>query len=253
MHPNQQDICCPGCGKIFIRAGSLVDHLEKNECPGITIAHFDRYRTVHALREQFLSALSHDEEDGVSHTTDQTATETTGGVALERDQEHYMTAWPSVSREPIPSHQNGSKVEDQSRRRPVKLSASTNKKTLLSGVAGSSASSAESKLLTQDIVSLREDKGKWKAHINDGKAKAPAWAEASCAAQTFFAEPERRNKQKALAEMLIGMPQEAQISHFSNGQPLDAANPDSRHYNPSTFRNALGKYICPYPGCLSVK
>ena len=240
MHPSEQD----PCGKMFIRAGSLVDHVEKNECPGINIAHFDRFRAVHALREHLLSTLSHDDDGGVSHSTTQTATETTGGVALEHDQEQYIATWPSLAPEPILSHQNRSKVEDRSRRHPEQPSTDSNKTTLLLGAAASSSSFAESVVLMQGIVGEHEDKG---------KAKAPAWAGASSAAQSLFPEPMQKNMQAALAEMLTGTPQQEPIHKFSNGQPVDAANPDSRQYNPGAFRNILGSYQCPYPGCTSVK
>ena len=253
MHPNQQDISCPGCGKGFIRAGSLVDHLEKNECPGITIAHFDRYRTVHALREQFITTLSRDDDDGVSsYVRAQTATETTGGVMLERDEEHYAAAWPSLAPEPIPNPMSGSKEEILSRHRPGNLSAGTKKDTLLSGVTGTLSDFTESVRTTQGIIPL-EQNGKWKEHIDDRKAKSSASARESSAAKTSFPDTTERNVHNALADMLIGTPQESTISRFSNGEPVDAANPDSRHYNPGAFKNFLGCYKCPYPHCSSVK
>ncbi|KAI9663444.1 MAG: hypothetical protein M1829_006082 [Trizodia sp. TS-e1964] len=33
MHAASQDVTCVGCGKVFVRAGGLMAHVEQNECP----------------------------------------------------------------------------------------------------------------------------------------------------------------------------------------------------------------------------
>ncbi|KAK4238498.1 hypothetical protein C8A03DRAFT_43772 [Achaetomium macrosporum] len=35
FHPAKQDLACPGCDKQFVKAGGLIDHIEKNRCTRI--------------------------------------------------------------------------------------------------------------------------------------------------------------------------------------------------------------------------
>ncbi|KAL2880927.1 hypothetical protein SGCOL_003577 [Colletotrichum sp. CLE4] len=44
VHPQEQNLTCPGCQKMFVRLAGWMRHLEHNECPGIRRADVDQSR-----------------------------------------------------------------------------------------------------------------------------------------------------------------------------------------------------------------
>lgn len=67
MHPKEQDLSCLGCGKKYIRLGSLIAHLELDSCHAINSqARQDlaaRRRQRQQLHDRFKAALKHIDEN----------------------------------------------------------------------------------------------------------------------------------------------------------------------------------------------
>ncbi|KAI9738555.1 MAG: hypothetical protein M1835_003223, partial [Candelina submexicana] len=54
-HAAEQNLLCVGCGVKFVRAGGLMDHIEKNQCSAIPKQEFERRRAQKELVRAFLA------------------------------------------------------------------------------------------------------------------------------------------------------------------------------------------------------
>ncbi|MCJ1478882.1 hypothetical protein MMC13_007566 [Lambiella insularis] len=256
MHPNPQDLNCPGCSAKFIRAGSLIDHIEKNKCISISVQQFERYRAVNALRDAHLSALEGDEEDDVDAPfIGSEATDTVGGVEIPFEKEEdYVVSFPSLA----PAAKKTGNEPNTIGRPPLAVGVDTtaNVSTLHSGKSlypeASDRKGASGRKSDDPLVLPKEQE------------KTSAWTNSASASKKLFPKSQKQEMQQAvdpngqgapryshqaLADMVTGSASFSPGLCFANGEPVEAINPQSPHFNPEAFRDVLGRYKCPYPRC----
>lgn len=71
MHPKEQSLSCLGCGKQYIRLGSLISHVELNSCQAVNEARGTlaaRKRQRHELHEKFKAGLKEIDENAGPRT-----------------------------------------------------------------------------------------------------------------------------------------------------------------------------------------
>ncbi|MCJ1229729.1 hypothetical protein MMC12_006399 [Toensbergia leucococca] len=101
-HAADQNIACPGCGEIFVRAGGLVNHIEKNTCPFITSKMFWDRRGEKEIYMHQLSQLANDTESLLGAESE-AGDSVSGGVPLDRssiidkDDEDYASVFPTLT------------------------------------------------------------------------------------------------------------------------------------------------------------
>ena len=84
MHAMQQNIKCRGCGKVFLKGAALLNHVEKSQCPGISVSDLETGRALVALGMHISSNVA-DEEQDFPFAPSTVAESVGGGVPLEPD------------------------------------------------------------------------------------------------------------------------------------------------------------------------
>jgi len=269
MHPNPQDINCPGCGEKFIRAGSLIDHIEKNTCKNITIDQFQRYRAVHAIREATISTLrtefAEDEDCPVVEDAESVTDTISGGVTLEPEEDHLgpgedevQFKYPTLAPNIVPTVQRPG--PGGPRPQPVSVQAAP-----LKGFSYADKAKANLPPAIPIAAPPTATKPKNVPHIlmdsPPGEMKFPAWTRPGPDAKMLFpasmprdiSANRPRDVQEIMTRMLVGQERPSPGLRFLNGQSVEAINPASKEFNPDGFIDPLGRWKCPYPGCGSVR
>lgn len=265
MHPNPQDLHCPGCGEKFIRAGSLIDHIEKNTCRSISIDQFERYRAVHAIREAHLSTLNgreetEDEDVPLMDDTESMTETSIGGVTLEPETDHFgpddderEVQYPTLAPNAVPTPQFGPGGPSAL---PLPTSTATGKGKSYADKAKANLESAtpseapSTPVTSKKVIQVSMDSP-------PGERKFPAWTTQAPGTRILFPENKSReldpNKpqdvQEMMTRMLVGQVKSSPGLKFLNGQSVEAINPQSPEFNPDGFIDPLGRWKCPYPGC----
>lgn len=256
MHPNPQDLVCPGCSDRFIRAGSLIDHIEKSKCSRISIEQFERYRAVNAIREAHLTTLADEDDDVGIRFVGSEVTNSVGGVDIPPDKKaDYEESFPSL----IPaSKPAGNDIGTLDRVR----SPLTSVHDIVAIV--SPLHSVEDLHLGIGEGNSALDVMKDPSIQPNAQEKHPAWTRAGSASKTLFPEPNKqdvpqikdlkgqatpRYSNHDLADMVTGSVSSSPGLCFANGEPVEAINPQSSQFNPEAFKDVLGRYKCPYPRC----
>jgi len=259
MHPNPQNLYCPGCGENFIRAGSLIDHIEKNTCKSISIDQFERYRAVHAIKEAHISTLSddyvEDEDVPIMDDTASLAETSIGGVDLksedhlgpdeEEDAFQFPTLAPHVV--PVPCMGPGGPMPQVL---PVRAAPPK-------GLSYADKAKANLDQAKVNLTSAALAAAQIKMDSPPGQRKFPAWTTPEPGATALFPEnkdryidPSKpRDVQEIITRMLVGQQRASPVLKFMNGLTVDAIDPTSPKFNPDGFIDPLGRWKCPYPGC----
>lgn len=108
MHAHEQNIKCRGCGKVFLKAGALLSHIEKNQCPGINRAQFETHRAMVAIRMDNMSNANNRDENPVSFATSTVGDSLGGGVRLDDLSLLDENETPDDLGEPLPTFESGS-------------------------------------------------------------------------------------------------------------------------------------------------
>ena len=225
LHPTEQKIPCPGCNEVFIRAGGLVNHIEKDLCSKITKQHFQRSRAMQALVVAHMSSLGVPEEDdslldlgeadiggspgGVPISQEVLVPENAGGT--------FAASFPALaSTKKAESEMDQKENEDEQPVAPVP-GAET-------GVWGQETAKAlfpEAKPSDQypDVEKLSRNITK------------------------------QRYTHDKLAELVLGKSDTVSNLRLPNGASLEAIDPKSPKYDPEAFKNVLGRYVCPHANC----
>jgi len=262
MHPNPQNLHCPGCGEKFIRAGSLIDHIEKNTCKSISIDQFDRYRAVHAIREAHISTLEDDcvddEDVSIMDDTASLAQTNMGGVDLELGGDHLGSGedehidgvqFPTLAPKVVLPPRMG---PDGPKPQALSIRAAPAKGLSYADRAKANLDQAKVNLTSAALAAAQT-----KMDSPPGQRKFPAWTIPEPGATALFPENQDRyidpNKprdvQEILTRMLVGQQRDSPGLKFLNGLTVDAIDPKSPKFNPDGFIDALGRWKCPYPGC----
>ena len=228
FHPTEQKIPCPGCSEVFIRAGGLINHIEKDLCSKITKQHFHRSRAMQALVVSHMSSLGMPEEDESLLDLGETDIDGSpgGGVLLSQEAlvpenagSTFATSFPALAS----TKKAESKVDQEAGNRQPTTHVQ-------GGVGGGS--------------------GVW------GKETAKMlFPEAKLSDQYPDVEKLSRNviRQRftndKLAELVLGKADTISNLRLPNGATLEAIDPKSHKYDPEAFKNVLGSYVCPHANC----
>ena len=236
MHPNPQDLSCPGCGAKFVRAGSLIDHIEKSKCLRISVDQFERYRAVNAIKNAHLTSLEFD-EDGESLFAEAEATESVGGVDLVTENGEDEDSISSLS-----NAIDAAVIQDQE----------------------PSSSKATEEFPALGASTPRSTAGALPPRQSGPRVKIPAWSTPGSTSHKVFVAASKQNPEDAkqfsesgtarysrpvLVDMTTGSVPVRPGLTFSNGQPVEAIDPTSANYNPDAFKTILDTWKCPYPKC----
>lgn len=272
-HPAEQDIICPGpqCNRKFVRAADMIEHLEKDQCPGIR-AHEFRANIQHTYvvkqiwkedLEQFRKNLNrnqvaeeqpgrisgsedqHGEDDGEDDNED-------GGVDIlgQTDQEQmggYKPLEPEVdlmSNQVSHSHDQrhpsgwpflpNTKVDDLLKPlRSTHISSQSRKDSVIDDSDDETASQSTVTTATTQMV------------FSD--TRPSAWSSQSTAKSLF---PTAQKKPADFGAILQQRQQEIQLDDSSNFLKARVWHSGSADYNVDFFFVAtIGKYCCPFPSC----
>ena len=262
MHPNPQDLNCPGCGAGFVRAGSLIDHIEKNKCMRISVDQFERYRASHAIKNAQLTSLGIDEDDESIFAVAPDA-ESVEGVDLVTDNGDDADELRSLT-----TATNELVVQELEHGRSIKTMASV-LASQADANGGTSIRHLSTSLHSEDFPPLVDGTARKTAEAPAStqagpQIKIPAWSTPGSTSHKVFVETAKHNPKNAkqniqsgttryshpvLTDMTTGsVPTKSGLT-FSNGEPVDAIDPASPNYNPDAFKTIIDTWKCPYPRC----
>ena len=235
MHPQKQNLKCPGCGEKFVTGGALVAHIEGNRCKSITKAQFARVKALQAIfgivasQEEFsegpqsvLDAPSHSSQPPPSSSLTTTFHPNGGPAQAIESTSQSIQAEASALISPttpnvLPHTTHASQVVQEQ------------------GETSHTARSGADVIVESPIrqVSLQGPQNHQKYAIGDisGHGKDSA-----------------RELQR-LSRIMFGGKNTISALGNQDGSPFLEADPFSRSYRPGMFRNILGKYVCPHGGC----
>ena len=225
FHPTEQKIPCPGCNEVFIRAGGLVNHIEKDLCSKITKQHFQRSRAMQALVVAHMSSLGvPEEDDSLLDLGEADMGGSSGGVLISQEAL-------------VPENAGGTFAASFP-------ALASNKK------AESDASQKDTET-QQDAASIEGGgTGVW-----GQETSKTLFPEAKPSDQYPDVEKLSRNITKQrytnekLAELVLGKSDTVSNLRLPNGASVEAIDPQSPKYDPEAFKNVLGRYVCPHANC----
>lgn len=271
MHKAEQNVHCPGCDSVFIRAANMVEHIEKDHCSQIrSIDLYNNIQRTHVMKQvmqnpgQFqdniranqISGLQYaamiedggehpeyEDEEEVEEDDDQEIEERgTGGVALidaihEEQQGGIKPLQPEVGLMQMEAQKPGEKSWPHlPRQKSQGLSQAMRNMSVTSEYdnrRGSTAGSEASAVQSARSGSVWGGKTTSKALFPYAKPTPP---------------PQAGN-----FDDIVLYAQEAETANSgTNLSKVRFWDPNAKEYDPSMYYNALlGKYVCPFVDCTS--
>ncbi|KAI9827347.1 MAG: hypothetical protein M1819_006989 [Sarea resinae] len=224
FHAAEQNIKCVGCGSIFIRAGGLMQHIEKDLCGTVTRKNFEKHRATKELVNAFLN--NPEGRRGSSILSGAASTiasiDNGGGVSL-KDLESILDEQDGGSTK-------GSLIAPLSQKSKVKQDG-----TWPQLGEGSEVDDSEVDLLTgADSRSVASVSTRWGG--GGGSASSKLFPGAPKTPVT----PEEATRLEELA-----------AANTVNGFNTHVWHPGSKDFRAEAFKNHItDKYHCPYPRCV---
>ena len=207
-----------------------MDHIERDQCTGISSDEFETSRAKQAYRLGRISALIVTEDDrseGVIDTEPGCAP-VESALAFDDipqdDEEAFRLAFPALRSPDVPDETFEKKVP----KAPVDIAKAVREVPKASGPASQSLKNVGSTVSERGRIST----------------DTPAFS-AKIAAE-FFEEARKYNLPADIHGLALNDKSNVPILKDHAGNILDTTSPS---FNPERFRNVIGKYKCPYPGC----
>lgn len=270
MHKAEQNVHCPGCDTVFIRAANMIEHIEKDHCSQIrAIELYNNIQKTHVMKQvmqnpgQFTKNLNanqlsglqyaamiedgtgrpeHDQEEADDEDDQEVEEHEAGGVALidaiyEEQQGGIKPLQPEVGL----IQMEAQKTEDRSwpnlpRQKSQGLSQAMRNMSLSSGHdhrRGSTAGSDASAVQSTRSGSVWGGKTTSKALFPFAKPTPPPQAGKYDDIVLYAQEAEAANSETNISKVRFW-------------------DPNAKEYDPKSFYNAfVGKYVCPFVDCSS--
>ena len=225
FHPTEQKIPCPGCNEVFIRAGGLVNHIEKDLCSKITKQHFQRSRAMQALVVAHMSSLGvPEEDDSLLDLGDTDIGGSPGGVPISQEVLVPENAGGTFAAS-FPALTSTKKAESEVGQRETETSQPA---APVQGGGSSVWGQETAKTLFPEAKPSDQYPDVEKLSRNITK---------------------QRYTNDKLAELVLGKSDTVSNLRLPNGATLEAIDPKSPKYDPEAFKNVLGRYVCPHANC----
>lgn len=233
-HAAEQNLHCVGCGEVFVRAGGLMDHFERNRCTRIKFGEFEKRR---AMKEMIMAQMASQaaERPGPVSLASEGGSEDGGGVAL--NVSSLLDSFEDDSDVDYPTLAPHSSET---------LSATVAVPTIIQVSAWPELGVPRRENENADTRDVNAIVSKPLQPTETREDSTAAWVGHSSA--TLFPNAPQTpalNWTTTIAES------------SANARPLDdpqivlqsTMDPNSSRFNPYQFRNAIGMFKCPYPKC----
>ncbi|SLM38354.1 Zinc finger, C2H2-like [Lasallia pustulata] len=272
-HAADQNLRCIGCSEVFKRAGGLMDHLERDRCPQIKSADFEKHR---AIKEIFMAQIASqvtERPGSVTATSDDgDSGEEAGGVSvkmsslldnLEDDNSvdyptlHPASAVPLGSRTVSATTLHASAWPELGASRSGgwntatgTLNKNTARETPTENTAKGTPTENTAKRTPTENTAMRTADADVSEPVQDTDTQqesTTAWGGSSSA--TLFPDAPKTPVTLNWTTSILDPSNSLNTRNEPKIVLESTMDPNSPRFNPHQFRNAIGMFKCPYPRC----